>query len=136
MDFKEANIFGLGEKNESYAPYFDGVSYLKPLLGRPLGIVNVSFEPGTRNHWHIHQSKKGGGQILIAIAGHGYFQEWGKDPVRLNPGDVVYIEPGVKHWHGAAPNEWFSHLSIEVPSEEPSTEWLESVDEDFYANLG
>ena len=68
----------------------------------------------------------GGGQILICVGGRGWYQEWGKEPVAMKPGDCVNIPVGVKHWHGAAEDSWFSHLAIEVPGEETSTEWLEA----------
>lgn len=137
MDFEKANIFGLGNKNEAYAQYFDGQSYLCPLGGKDstLSMANVTFQPGCRNHWHIHHAKRGGGQILLVTAGEGYYQEWGKKPRKLRPGDVVIIPPEVKHWHGAAPHSWFSHIAIEVPGEEASNEWLEAVDNAFYDNL-
>ena len=62
MDFEKAKIFGLGNKNEAYARYFDGQSYLCPLGGKdsPLSMANVTFQPGCRNHWHIHHAKRGG----------------------------------------------------------------------------
>jgi quercetin dioxygenase-like cupin family protein len=88
----------------------------------PIG--NVTFEPGCRNNWHIHHK---GGQILLCTAGRGYYQEWGKAPQELQAGDVVNIPPEVKHWHGAAPDSWFSHLAIEVPAVGSSNEWLEPV---------
>ena len=67
-----------------------------------------------RNNWHIHHAKKGGGQILICVAGKGRYQEWGKEARELKPGDVVNIPAGVKHWHGAVKDSWFSHLAVEV----------------------
>ena len=84
------------------------------------------------NNWHIHHAKSGGGQILVCVAGHGYYQEWGKPAQELRPGDVVNIPVGVKHWHGAAPDSWFSHLAVEVPGDETSNEWLETVDNTVY----
>ena len=68
-------------------------------------------------------------------AGRGYYQEWGKAPQDLHPGDVVQIPPEVKHWHGAAPDSWFTHLAVEVPAEGASNEWLEPVSAEEYANL-
>ena len=85
-----------------------------------------------RNNWHIHHAKSGGGQILVCVAGHGYYQEWGKPAQELRPGDVVNIPVDVKHWHGAAPDSWFSHLAVEVPGDETSNEWLEAVDNTVY----
>lgn len=98
-------------------------------------ISNVTFEPGCRNNWHIHKATKGGGQILVCVGGRGYYQEWGKEPVELFPGDAVYISAGVKHWHGAAPDSWFSHLAIEAPGENKSNEWLEPVSEEEYSGV-
>ena len=127
-------VFPIGAPNDGFAPYFSGKSYLAPLSTTQVGIFNVTFEPGCRNNWHIHHAKTGGGQILICVAGKGYYQEWGKAPQELHPGDVVNIPPEVKHWHGAAPDCWFSHLAIEVPGEETANEWLEPVDETDYTN--
>lgn len=124
-------LFPIGEPNVNYAKFFIGNSYLAPISTSQVGIYNVTFEPGCRNNWHIHHAKKGGGQILIAVAGRGYYQEAGKEAVELKPGDTVNIPAGVKHWHGAAPDSWFSHLAIEVPGEESSNEWLEPVIEDY-----
>ena len=84
----------------------------------------MTFEPGCRNNWHIHHAKSGGGQILVCVAGRGYYQVEGKEAVEMKPGDCINIPAEVKHWHGAAPDEWFSHLAIEVPGENSSNEWL------------
>ena len=127
-------IFALGEENP-FGQYFVGQSYLKMLCTEGVGIGNVTFEPGCRNNWHIHHAKKGGGQILLCTAGRGWYQEWGKPAQQLHPGDVVKIPAGVKHWHGAAKDSWFAHLSVEVPGEETSNEWLEPVNDDQYNSL-
>ena len=127
-------IFALGEENP-FGQYFVGQSYLKMLCTEGVGIGNVTFEPGCRNNWHIHHAKKGGGQILLCTAGRGWYQEWGKPAQQLHPGDVVKIPAGVKHWHGAAKDSWFAHLSVEVPGEETSNEWLEPVDDQRYNAL-
>ena len=127
-------IFALGEENP-FGQYFVGQSYLKMLCTEGVGIGNVTFEPGCRNNWHIHHTKKGGGQILLCTAGKGWYQEWGKPAQQLHPGDVVKIPAGVKHWHGAAKDSWFAHLSVEVPGEETSNEWLEPVDDQSYNAL-
>ena len=126
------SVFPLGNKNEAYAQYFIGQSYLQMLTTERLATANVTFEPGCRNNWHIHHK---GGQILLVTAGRGYYQEWGKPARELHPGDVVNIPPEVKHWHGAAPDSWFSHLAIEVPGEGGSAEWLEPVDDEVYGQL-
>lgn len=125
--------FPIGQPNDAFARYFIGQSYLAPVSNEQVGIFNVTFEPGCRNNWHIHHADKGGGQILICINGKGYYQEWGKAAQELHPGDVVNIPVGVKHWHGAASDSWFSHLAIEVPGENTTNEWLEAVDDTMYA---
>lgn len=133
IDLKTAHansmIFPIGEPNDAFAQYFVGQSYLAPLSINQIGIYNVTFEPKCRNNWHIHHADNGGGQILICVAGQGYYQEWGKPIQKLNAGDVVNIPANVKHWHGATNDSWFSHLSIEVPGENTSNEWLEPVEE-------
>ena len=87
------------------------------------------------NNWHIHHAKSGGGQILVCVGGRGYYQEEGKPAVEVNPGDCINIPAEVKHWHGAAPDSWFSHLAIEVPGEETSNEWCEPVTDEEYGKL-
>ncbi|HRO23940.1 MAG TPA: cupin domain-containing protein [Promineifilum sp.] len=125
-------IFPMGGKNEAYAQYFVGQSYLNMLSTQGVAIGNVTFEPGCRNNWHIHHK---GGQILLCTAGRGYFQEWEKPAQELHPGYVIHISPGVKHWHGAAPDSWFAHLAVEIPAQGASNEWLEPVSEDDYGKL-
>ena len=129
------SLFPVGGENVNYAQYFDGTSYLNMLSMDQVIIGNVTFEPGCRNHWHIHHADKGGGQMLLITAGRGYYQEWGKAPQELKPGDVVHIPANVKHWHGAAPNSAFQHLAIEVPGENTSNEWCEAVDSGEYNKL-
>lgn len=126
-------IFPIGAPNDAYAQYFIGQSYLAPVVSDQVPIANVTFEPGCRNNWHVHHADQGGGQVLICVAGRGYYQEWGKAPVLMTPGDVVNIPTGVKHWHGAAADSWFSHLAVEVPGENTSNEWLEPVDDEQYS---
>ena len=129
------SAFPVGQKNNAFAQYFIGQSYLAPLSTQQVPVFNVTFEPGCRNNWHIHHADKGGGQILVCVAGRGYYQEEGKPAVELTPGSVVNIPTGVKHWHGAAPDSWFSHLAIEVPGENSENVWLEPVADDDYAAL-
>lgn len=128
-------MFGLGEPNDTYAKYFVGQSYLNPLNKEGVFIANVTFEPGCRNNWHSHKSTMGGGQILLCTDGEGWYQEEGKEARKLMPGDVVYIAPNIKHWHGATKDSWFSHLAIAVPGENTSNEWLEKVSDKEYENL-
>ncbi len=126
-------VFDIGEENSAFAQFFTGQSYLSMLTTSGVPIGNVTFEPGCRNNWHIHHAKSGGGQILLCTAGRGYYQEWGKEAQELHPGDVVVIPAGVKHWHGAAPDRWFSHLAVEVPGEDTRNEWLEAVNDEEYS---
>ncbi len=134
-EFEKELIFPIGEDNRAYADYFAGNSYLNMLSLKQVVIGSVTFEPGCRNNWHIHHAKSGGGQILLVTAGRGYYQEWGKNPVELHPGDVVNIPPEVKHWHGAAPDSWFSHIAVEVPGEGTANEWCEKVTNEEYGKL-
>lgn len=137
-EFAQENVFGLGQENTAYAKFFVGNSYLNPLTVPdqcPVYLANVTFEPGCRNNWHIHHAKEGGGQLLICTAGEGWYQGAGKDAVSLTPGMVITIPAGVKHWHGAKKDSWFSHIAVEVPGTETSNEWLEPVSEEDYARL-
>ena len=135
--FDKENVFGQGQPNDAFAQYFDGQSFLNPLVGSDstLFLANVTFEPGCRNHWHVHNASKGGGQILICTAGQGWYQEEGKEAVSLEPGKVIVIPANVKHWHGAKKDSWFSHISVEVPGENTSNIWLEAVSEADYNAL-
>lgn len=132
--FEQESIFPIGEPNTTYARYFIGNSYLYP-VSKEAGISNVTFEPGCRNNWHIHHATKGGGQLLVCVAGEGWYQEWGKPAVKMRPGDVITIPSNTKHWHGAAKDSWFAHLAMELPGENTSNEWLEPVDDAVYHNL-
>ena len=136
--FNEKNIFGLGAENSAYAQYFVGKSYLNPLTSPADGVfaANVTFEPSCRNNWHIHLAEEGGGQILLCVAGSGWYQEWGKPARSLSAGDVVVIPAGVKHWHGAKKDSWFSHIALEVPGKNTSNSWLEPVSDSQYNELG
>ena len=137
-NFEKENIFGLGNPNDAYAEYFIGKSYLNMLAkvdAVSLSLCNVTFEPRCRNNWHIHHATKGGGQILVCVAGEGWYQEEGKEPVSLTPGKVITIAANVKHWHGAKKDSWFSHIAVEVPGENTSNEWCEPVADNIYNNL-
>ena len=111
---KNLSVFPVGEKNDAFAKYFIGQSYLAPVSTSQVPVYNVTFEPACHNNWHIHHAKNGGGQMLICVAGRGWYQEYGKEPRELHPGDVVNIPAEVKHWHGAAKDTWFQHLAVEV----------------------
>lgn len=128
-------VFPIGNPNDAYAQYFIGQSFISPVSTEQVGVFNVTFEPSCRNNWHVHHASEGGGQILVCVAGRGYYQEWGKDAVEMKPGDCINIPVNVKHWHGAAPDSWFSHLAIEVPGKDGSNEWLEEVSDETYGKL-
>jgi 4-carboxymuconolactone decarboxylase len=126
----EDSPWPVGEPNVNFAKYFDGNSYLAPMGG---GAANVTFEPGCRNHWHIHHK---GVQVLVCVAGRGWYQEWGKPAVELRPGMVIAIPAEVKHWHGAAKDSWFQHLAYMTNVQEgASNEWCEAVDSTAYNAL-
>jgi len=128
----KVSAFPLGNKlPEMYSKYFIGQAYLAPLtqnkdLNCP--ISNVTFEPGCRNNWHSHT----GGQILVVVGGKGFYQAKGEPACLLLPGDVVEIPANVIHWHGAAPDSWFSHLAIETNPQISQNTWLEPVDDEQY----
>lgn len=126
------SLFGRGEPNVAFANYFTGKSYLKTLNTKNIGIYNVTFEPKCRNNWHIHHK---GGQILLCTDGEGWYQEEGKQAIKLTPGSVVYIPAEVKHWHGASKDAWFTHLAIEIPVDYATNEWCEPVDDETYNML-
>lgn len=134
-DFQKEMIFPIGEPNTAYAKYFIGNSYLAPISTEQVKISNVTFEPGCRNNWHIHKATKGGGQMLIGVAGRGWYQEEGKPAVEIFPGTVIHIPANVKHWHGAAADSWFAHLAFEIEGENTSNEWLEPVTDEQYNTL-
>ena len=128
------SAFPIGNENVTYQQYFIGKSWLAPLTvdkNLNVPISNVTFEPGCRNNWHSHT----GGQILIVVGGRGYYQEKGKPARLLLPGDVVEIAPDVVHWHGAAPDSWFSHLAIECNPSTNKNTWLDPVDDRQYAEV-
>jgi len=119
-----------GEPNTGYAQYFIGNSYLANVGG---DVHNVTFEPRCRNNWHIHHKQV---QVLICVAGRGWYQEWGKEPVEMTPGTVIAIPAEVKHWHGAAKDSWFQHLTYHKDVKEgASHEWLEPVTDEIYNKL-
>ena len=124
------SIWPKGEPNTAYAQYFTGNSYLAPMAG---GLANVTFEPRCRNNWHIHHKQV---QVLICVAGRGWYQEWGKEAVEMTPGSIIAIPAEVKHWHGAAKDSWFQHLTYHKDVQEgASNEWLEPVSDEQYDAL-
>ncbi|WKN29367.1 cupin domain-containing protein [Apilactobacillus kunkeei] len=129
-EVKNGIIFDRGSKNDAYAQYFTGQSYLQGLISPEdevnVGVGNVTFEPGCRNNWHIHHD---GYQLLLITGGMGLYQEEGKTARLLQPGDVVMTHDGIKHWHGATNDSWFSHIAITAGT----PEWLEPVNDDQYS---
>ena len=133
--FARSMIFPIGEPNTAYAKYFTGNSYLAPISTDQIPFFNVTFEPGCRNNWHVHKAEKGGGQMLVGVAGRGWYQEEGKPAVEILPGTVVPIPPNLNHSHGPAKDSWFAHLAFEVPGEKAENVWLEPVSDEEYLKL-
>ena len=126
-----SSVWPKGEPNTAFAQYFIGNSYLAVL--DKTGLCNVTFEPGCRNNWHVHH---GAVQVLICVAGRGWYQEWGKEPVELKPGVTIAVPEGVKHWHGAAADSWMQHLTYHANVQPGnSNEWLEPVTDEVYGKL-
>lgn len=129
-EFQNSTPYPIGFPNDAYAKYFIGKSYIAPMDAQNGGPINVTFEPGCRNNWHIHHQST---QVLICVAGRGWYQEWGKEPVEMTPGTVIAIPAEAKHWHGATRNEWFQHLTYTTKvGDKASNEWLEPVNEEQY----
>ncbi|MBQ9357852.1 MAG: carboxymuconolactone decarboxylase family protein [Prevotella sp.] len=125
-----STVWPIGDPNTAFAQYFIGNSYLAILNDK--GLCNVTFEPGCRNNWHVHH---GAVQVLICVAGRGWYQEWGKEPVELKPGVTIAVPEGVKHWHGAARDSWMQHLTYHADVQPGnSNEWLEPVTDEDYPN--
>ena len=115
------------------AQNFTGRARVEPLFGRndatDAGAAYVTFEPGARSNWHTHPS----GQHLVVTAGVGRTQSWGGPVQVIRPGDVIWCPPGVKHWHGAAPNTAMTHISVASFAEGKNVEWLEPVTDAQYS---
>ncbi len=113
--------------------YFSGKVWADSIVNAPaparVQAARVSFEPGARTAWHTHPL----GQTLYVIAGSGCVQSW-DGPVRaINPGDIVWIAPGEKHWHGAGPATGMSHIAIHEVLEGNYATWMEQVSDEQYA---
>lgn len=104
-----------------------GSSFQAEAPGRVTG-ARVTFQPGARTAWHTHVL----GQILIVTAGTGRVQRWGDPVEEIRPGDIVWIPPGQKHWHGAGPNASMTHIGIVEQIDGKSTDWLEKVSDAQY----
>ena len=124
------SVWPKGEPNTAYAQFFVGNSYLAQMED---GMTNVTFEPRCRNNWHIHHKQV---QVLICVAGRGWYQEWGKKPQELTPGTIIAIPAAVKHWHGAQKDSWFQHLTYHKDVQNgASNEWCEPVTDEVYNSL-
>jgi len=126
-------LFPKGER--APADYFTGTVWVKMIVPNDPAlncqIVNVVFEPGARNNWHTHP----GGQILIVTGGTGYYQEKGKAIQLIGKGDVVNIPPAIEHWHGASPDNEFTHIAINPNTQKGIVVWLQRVTEEEYNNF-
>ena len=114
------------------ADWFTGNVRIDPLHQAPaparVGISHVTFEPGARTAWHSHPL----GQTFIVTAGSGLVQSWGKPIEKIQPGDVVWSQPGEKHWHGASPTTGMTHISIVEQLDGKSADWMEHVSDEQY----
>jgi len=132
-EFERTTDYPIGNPNDAYAKYFIGNSYTAKMDAENGGPTNVTFEPGCRNNWHIHHDAV---QVLICVAGRGWYQEWGKEAVEMTPGSVIAIPKETKHWHGAAKDSWFQHLTYHANvGANASNEWLEPVTDEVYGKL-
>lgn len=132
----EANnpsMFPVGEPmTGDFAKFFSGKTYLNHLVPRGGAVINMTFEPGCRSNWHIHHN---GGQVLLVTGGAGWYQEEGKEPRPLRPGDIVRVPAEIKHWHGAAKDSWMSHLLVPIAVPGASNAFLEAVEDKEYDAL-
>ncbi len=112
--------------------YFTGTVWAEPVNDAPsparLRAIAVRFQPGARTHWHTHPL----GQTLYVLSGIGRVRSWGGPVREIKPGDVVWIEPGEKHWHGAAPDHQMSHLAMHEALDGGHIDWLEPVTDEQY----
>ena len=129
MDIKRS---GANPSGRGPAEYLTGAVRVDPLHDAPaparVSTAAVTFEPGARTAWHTHPL----GQTLVVTAGCGRAQRWGGPIEELRPGDVVWIPPGEKHWHGAAPATGMSHISIVEKLDGQTAEWMEKVSDEQY----
>ena len=130
------NKFLKPAESSKNAEYFIGQAYRAPLVDGTVPVANITFEPGCRNNWHIHHGDNGAGdQILLCTAGSGWYQAEGEEPVSLEPGSATRIPAGLKYWHGAKADSWFSHLAFITLGEGECNEWLEPVTDEEYDQL-
>jgi len=130
--FERDGIFPIGKANKSFVGHAFGQSYLKRLDNDDLDMYHLTLEPGTRTYWHIHRSTWGGGLVMICVAGSGWHQVWGEDPVELKPGDIVSVKSDTKVWTGAKRLSWVSFLLIDLPGAGRGVEWCEPSENNLY----
>ena len=129
MDIKRN---GSQPSSKGPADWFTGTVRIAPLFqansaARASGAA-VTFEPGARTAWHAHPL----GQRLIVTAGCGQVQRWGGPIEEIRPGDVVWIAPGEKHWHGASPTTAMTHIAVQEQLDGKVAEWMEKVSDEQY----
>ncbi len=131
MEIKRA---GSQPSGKGPAEYFTGTVRIDPLNTPPaparVAMALVTFEPGARTAWHTHPL----GQTLMITAGCGRVQLEGQPVKEIRPGDVVWIAPGERHWHGAGPKTAMSHIAIQERLEDTAVTWLEHVTDQQYGN--
>ena len=114
------------------AATFTGDVTVQPLFGtndvRTFGAGEVTFTPCARSAWHTHPA----GQTLIVTSGTGWIQEWGQPRQQMNPGDVIWTPPGVKHWHGATETDSVTHIALQQSVDDKNVDWLEHVTDEQY----
>ena len=129
MDIKRA---GSRSSRDGTPDYFTGAVRIEPLNEAPeparVRAAKVSFEPGARTAWHSHPF----GQTLIVVEGSGWAQREGGSVEEIRPGDVIWFDPGEKHWHGATRTTAMSHIAIQEARDGVTADWMEQVDEDAY----
>ena len=127
-------VFEAGSRPTRRAPkeYFTGAVLQDPIIEAPeparLRSNRVSFEPGARTAWHTHPF----GQTLYVLAGAGRVQEWGGPVREMRAGDTVWIDPGVKHWHGAGPQTSMVHIAMQEAKDGKYVDWQEHVTDAQY----
>jgi quercetin dioxygenase-like cupin family protein len=116
-----------GQPSEERGPTFTGTVWGDPLLRDVPGVVinTVVFPPGSRTHWHTH----GTGQILIVTHGRGFARTESGEGGAIGPGDIVWFEAGERHWHGAGPDTYMSHIAVSLGG----TDWEDAVTDDEFA---
>jgi len=128
------DIHRVGSRPSSDGPdeWFTGSVRIDPLLSAKepsrVGASSVTFEPGSRTAWHTHPL----GQHLLIVSGVGWVQEEGGEVEEVRPGDVVWFPPGVKHWHGATPDNAMTHIAIQESKDGSPVDWLEKVSDEQY----